>query len=278
MVLRTRLAPDGSRAVFAVVSDRYASVDVGQIAAMVRDAMPEDARATVAYDGRRAQIDVEFHSTVQPEEYVAGEFFRSGIRISTDDTGGGSLKGSAFVVQNLCLNLIVLDRAEKPLFTARHLGDRRRVLSKLREGLRAGLDSMRHFLDAWGYARNTSILDEIRASNPALDRDLPNPNLDRSIQTELLLAGLVDALRDRELVPLTGKRQEVRNAVIRRWREDPNRAPIESRARLVNALTSYAARDVQDPWQRGEIERAAGSLLWAPKGGRPAPLPWAPAV
>jgi hypothetical protein len=278
MVLRTREAGDGSRAAFAVVSDRYAAVDVGQIAAMVRDAMPEDARAIVAYDGRKAQIDVEFHSTVQPEDYVAGEFFRSGIRISTDDTGGGSLRGSAFVVQNLCLNLIILDRAEKPLFVARHLGDRRRVISKLREGLRAGLDSMRHFLDAWGYARATSILDEIRAAHPALSGDMPSPSLNRSIQTELLLAGLVDALRDKEMVPLTGKRQEVRNAVLRRWREDPNQAPIESRARVVNALTSYAARDVQDPWQRGEIEKAAGSLLWSPKGGRPAPLPWAPPV
>lgn len=278
--LRTRIAkrPDGSkfRELIAAVGEGYPAVDADEIADLVREAMPPEARAVVAYDGRQVKVDVEFHSDVKPEGYVSGEFFKAGLRFRSDDTGGGSIKGSAFVLQNLCLNLIVLDRAQKPLFAIPHKGDRDRMIQEMREGMKQGIESLGHFLDAWGYARMPSILTEIRAANPHAGSDLPGADLSEWTQGALLMAGITDALRKQELVPLRGRKVEVREAVLRRWREDPNDAPPLSRQRVVNALTSYAARDVSDPWERDAIERGAGALLWDSRGGRPAPLPWMP--
>ena len=131
--LRMR-GPRGAREIFAITGPRYASYDADMIAEAVARACPPGARGTVAYDGYRAHGEVLFHTTVQPEHFVAGEVFRAGVSWSTDDTGGGSIVCRAMVFANLCLNLIIIDESEQVTVRLRHQGS----VEKLADGFRVG--------------------------------------------------------------------------------------------------------------------------------------------
>lgn len=259
VVLRTRNASGGGREVFGVVSDGYAAFDADKVAAAIQLAMPRDAKLRVAYDGFRTRFDVMFHSTVQPESFVAGEFFRAGISIRTDDTGGGSLRGSSFVEQNLCLNLIVIDKAAQPLFALRHLGSVERLADEFRAGLGRAKDSLEHFLRQWGYATSDDLVAAERARN---DEPLPQ-------RMEDLLIGFANGAIERDLVPLRARRAETLETLAKCYAADtssdgPRRGTV-TRAGLVNAITRYAHRVEPDPWKGAELERAASALLW-PRG------------
>ncbi|MBP7551776.1 MAG: hypothetical protein KA761_15900, partial [Gemmatimonadaceae bacterium] len=99
VVLRTRrdrAAKDPTaRSTFAVVSPTYAPFDADLVAEAIAQATPPEARGSIAYDGRRTRFEILFQSTVQPRHFVAGEFFRAGVIVRTDDTGGGSVRGSS---------------------------------------------------------------------------------------------------------------------------------------------------------------------------------------
>jgi len=259
VVLRTRDSRAG-RAVYGVVSEAYCPFDVDQIAHCVAKASPRDARGTVTYDGYRTRIEVLFHSTVQPEEFVAGEFFRAGVVITTDDTGGGSVQGSAVVWQNLCLNLIVIDQAEQDLFRIRHLGDVGKLIDRFRTGFDKALGKIDHFIKAWGFACHENILESLPAE-------------EKGMRIEDAIPGFFNGIIERELVPVRGKRDEVIRHLTREWYADDSSAVQAhggaTRAAVVNAFTRYAHTGQSNPWLETEIERAAGSLLQSRK-----PLPY----
>jgi len=253
--LRTRLNGD-RRDVYAVVSDSYAEFDIDKFAQAIKIAMPNDARAEVHYDGQKAKIDVHFHSTVQPEDYAAGEIFRAGISFRTDDTGGGSVKGSSFLEQNLCLNLIITNYAAQPVFSVRHIGDVREMAQKIRKGIRDAEATIAPMMRQWGYARKDDLV------AVAVERDRSY----EGIGLKEMLAGFFNGAMERELVTVPGRREETIPKLVRAWERDAGTDGPQSgtitRAGFVNALTRYAHEGQSDVWAQDEIQQSASRLLW----------------
>lgn len=267
MALRTREAATGPREVFAVVSPSYPAFDVDKIAAALRVAMPDEARCSIVYDGRRATFDIQFHSNVQPHHYVAGEFFKAGIRVRTDDTGGGSIVGSTCIFQNLCLNLIIIDRQEQSLFRIRHMGSIEALAKKFREGIEGAMLKLDHFLRAWDYAVETNVLQDALAPE----------GVDVPMSIEEALPGLFNGIIERELVPVRGKRTETIPQLIEMWKKDTSAAAGATRGAIVNAFTRYAHEVESDPFEGDLIERSVSKLLYGRTDqNKPARLPYVP--
>jgi hypothetical protein len=258
LVLRTRNG-SGPRSVYASVTESYTSFDVDRVAQALALATPDGARGTVTYDGYRARFEVLFHSTVQPEDFVAGEFFRAGVIISTDDTGGGSLRGSSVVWQNLCLNLIVIDEAKQDLFRIRHIGSVEKLAARFRDGFADAMSRIDHFVRAWGHACH----DRLECADS------------RGLTMAEAFPGWANGVIERELVPVrrTNRVETVRH-LVQAFETDRSSATRQglTRAALANAFTRYAHTVPQPgPWAEDEIQRAAGALFQS-RG----PLPYVP--
>ena len=151
------------RQVFASVSERYAECDAGKIATacggLVRDidamALQEgktpDVRAEVVYDRKRVSIDLLTHTTIQPDAQVVGDVFRVGLRVRSDDTGGGSLTVRSVAFRVACRNYTVVS-ADGSITRIRHIGDPARLLERLQEALQASSGALATFAVQWGKA------------------------------------------------------------------------------------------------------------------------------
>jgi hypothetical protein len=262
-------AVTGGREVFGTVTDSYTDWDIDKVAEAVRRACPPDARGRVTYDGDKARIEILFHSTVQPEHYVAGEFFRAGVVIRTDDTGGGSIGGSAYVWQNLCLNLICIDKAATGTFRIRHMGSLDSMVQEFQAGFGRALGALEHFQKAWGYA----------VEENAVERALKAAEIDNwvGVPADVAMPWIFRGVVERELVPVFAKREDAVTKLTAMWRKDQSSAVAVhpgSRAAVVNAITRYAHEAVElSAWEEDEIQRAAGALLQAPRGRALPPLP-----
>lgn len=142
------------RQVFAVVSEKYGEIDAGKIAHACGDlarGIDGDVRAEVVYDRKRVAIDLLTHTTVQPDAQVVGDVFRTGLRVRSDDTGGGSLVVSSVAYRVACRNYTVVS-ADGSATRIRHLGDPARLLERLREALQASSGALRTFAAQWSKA------------------------------------------------------------------------------------------------------------------------------
>lgn len=258
LALRLRKCLSGGEEVYGVVTEKYTAFDVDLIAKAIQEATPKDARGTVTYDGYKARFEIMFHSNVQPEKYTAGEFFKCGVTIRTDDTGGGSITGNAVIWQNLCLNLIIIDQAKQDLFRIRHMGDLEKLIARFREGFAQALSKLDHFTKAWGYA----VEDDVVAAARAVDSEVP-------MKVSEAMPGLFNGILERELVPVRGRREENVKSLMKMWEEDTSAAAGPTRAAVANAFTRFAHMVNQDPWAEDEIQRAAGPLIYSRK-----PLPY----
>jgi hypothetical protein len=271
--LRTRDSNSSTtpREVFGVVSPkRYTNFDVDMVARALDRSMPRDAKCRIVYDGRGAIFDVQFHSNVQPKDYVAGEFFKAGIRVRTDDTGGGSLVGDALVFQNLCLNLIIIDRASTPLFRLRHTGTVEALATRFAEGMKDALGRLEHFLTAWNYAADDNRVQPFEGVSAD---DMP-------MKVSELMPGIFNSIIERELVPVRGRRDETIPKLMTMWEADTSYAAHGhkeiSRGAVVNAFTRYAHEVEQDDFNADEIEHSVSSLLYGKGQSKPAPLTYLP--
>jgi hypothetical protein len=267
--VRTRGGKDEA---FAVVSPEYSPFDADIIADAIRRtclsaptmtttvdgqdfiADLSKARGRMTYDGAKSRFEVMFHSDVRPEGYVAGEFFKAGVLVRTDDTGGGSCKVVPVIWQNLCLNLIILDVARGDEISIRHVGSVAKLTAQFEKAFMRSLDKIGHFLKAWGYACKETMMEATRkayAKCPANE--------------EKALPGLFNGMLQTGLVSIPGKRRDVVNELVRQWHADNSSAKTQglTRASLVNALTRYAHTiQIDDPWAEDEIQRDAGRLLF----------------
>jgi hypothetical protein len=269
VLLRTRKdnASKHGEVVFACVSDEYYEFDIDEFATAIEQAMPADARCAVFYDGRRVKIEVLFHSTVEPEDYVCGEFFRAAFIARTDDTGRGGLCGWSAVEQNLCLNLIVTSVNAQPVFRVAHRSDFATMARKIREGLRKAEQSLEHFLKAWGYARKDDLVASAKARG----------ELYEGMTTNEFFAAIANGAIERELVPVRGRRDVVVPQLLEAWQADRSddgpSAGTVTRAGLVNAFTRWAHEQNDDPWQTDRVEQGAARLLWAANDRQREPVP-----
>ena len=249
--LRLRNGSEGSIENYAIVTPSYSDFDVDKIAKAIKIAMPHQARADFNYDGHRASFDVLFHTDVQPKHFVAGEFFKAGIRVRSSDAGDGSIVVSAIVWQNLCLNLLIIDESSKALDRIRHTGSVDALAARLKIALEAGKKSLAHFLTAWDYAVEDVITPE--KLDMAADAEMP-------LRFEDALPGIFNGLHERELVKLKQPKETI-PLLMKAWRADKSGAAGPTRASIVNAYTRYAHEGNSDPWYQDDLERAAGALL-----------------
>lgn len=279
--------PSG-REVYGAVGPKFpADFSVRLIAEAVAKAAPEGSRGEVSYDGQRARFRILLHSTVQPEDYVAGEFFRVGIGVRTDDTGGGSCVVDALFWQNLCLNLVCIDEGITGIARIRHVGSVDKLAAKLEKAIQKAWASLSHFQRAWGYGTHEDVL--ARTIEVTHDEDAKRhlqAAQSGGVRIEDVLPGLFNGIIERELVPVKGRRVETIPKLVEAYGEDVSAAKDRSdtplsRTAVVNAFTRFAHTTNSDPWAQDDIQTGAGSLLFGKRRkngtfGEPAPLPYIP--
>lgn len=251
LVLRVRAHGQG-RAVYAVVSSQYRALDCDAIAAAIRESVPGGARGSVVYDGQQTRFEILFHSDVAAEDYGAGEIFRAGVIVRTNDVGDGSIRVSAVVERNLCLNLIVLDTAEQSVAGIRHIGTE--LPQRFAAAFADAYSKIRGFAESWGAAKADAVAVGAAASS--------GENL-TGLSAREVLAGIIWAQAKRDLVPVRGKRPDVVRDVLKAYDVEPVKTDVLTRVDVVNAWTRYAHETaaVSDPWIEDDIQTAAGALL-----------------
>jgi len=287
LLTRRNARHEAGREVYGVVSPTYQHrFGVDRVAEALARSMPKDARGEVAYDGNRARFRVLFHSDVRPEEYVAGEFFRVGISVRTDDTGGGSYVVEALYWQNLCLNMGCIDEGVTGIKRIRHVGSVAELERKFDDAMARARSAIGHFIRAWGFGTSEDVIARTLqvTSDMEARRDLERGA--DGVPIEEVLPGFFNGLIERELVPIRGRRQEVVPKLVQMYRRDESSAVVGrpqplSRTAIVNAATRYAHEGQSDPWAQDDIQSAAGRLLFgrASRSGGwsdPAPLPYIP--
>jgi hypothetical protein len=267
LVIRTRKAEQGrDRQGFAVVSPKYTSYDCDKVLEAVQLAAPQGARGELIYDGASARVRVLFNTDVQPENFVAGEFFRGGVSINLSDDASGGLNGSTLLWQNLCLNMGIIDISSAGLFRIRHIGSVRVLADKFRAGFEKALGTIEHFTKQWGFASRDNVVAAARAA----DKSIPT-----GLNVDEVFPGIFRGILDNEIVNVKGDSESVVGALMDCWRQDASSATSEqpmSRAAVVNAFTRYAHTKQYDAWAQDGIQAQAAQLVYSARA-----LPWSPA-
>lgn len=201
VTLRTRVV-GGQRQVFAVVSETYGEHDADKTLRAVLPAFEGSGmRGATFYDPSTARLHVE--GLWMPDHVVdlaAGDVFKVGVTVTTSDRGDGSLKVTAAVWRNLCLNLIILDTPKMNLFTRAHRGDLSTVGGDLRAAVEKSREVFAPFAERWGKLR---ALDAIKLVRAKADTDIDTvsdvfgwlaskvstPGIRRDALVEMLLSG-----------------------------------------------------------------------------------------
>ena len=240
VTLRTRVNDKQVREVFATVGPRYAKHDVDAIMGQLKSckAIPSDARVSVVYDGFKATVDVLFHSNIQPENCVAGEFFMAGIRITTADDGTGAIKIKSLVFRNLCLNLIVIDVDEVLTLKKRHVG--KGIHAAVEAGIEDAYRRVEFFAKKWSDARLENVLERYGKTSP------------QEVFEGLVANGLVN-------IPGVSD-EEMTQRLMTAWASEGG----YSKADFVNAVTKAAHTSSWTNYQDSEtLEETGGNLLFA---------------
>ena len=234
VVLRTRLGAAGRRSVFATVTPTYAAVDTDQVLGAVTPYLT-DAHTEMVYDGTGLKATALFMPD-QVVDLAAGDIFKVGVRIETDDTGRGRIRVSGVAWRNRCLNLLIIGEGEVETVSAVHKGDPERILALVTDGVAKAREKVADFLGAWGYARTVKV----------------------DIQ-ETLKAWV----EDKKLGPISPKdRDKAVEELLSAWNHEPG----DTLADAVSAVTRSAH---ESPWwpvnRRDELERRAASLVLVPR-------------
>lgn len=270
-VLRTRRGGEDSRRVFSAVSEGYTAFDADKVAEALQLAFPSDAKGSADYDGFRYRVEGLWHSDVAPNDFVAGEIFKAGVVVRSDDTGGGSLRVQSVIWRNLCLNLIILDKAVGVDIRIRHIGDVKALAHKFRHAFGQALTSVAGFRRAWGAAmheRDDALFTRVQGSTSEDLSKLP---------PTATLAGILNGILKRDLVEVRGRVDAIVPKLLELHSQDEAAdAYGVSRASIVNAFTRYAHQVETDPFAADVIREGAGKLLSARGNALPAPLPFEP--
>jgi len=232
VVLRARADGSGRRVVFAAVTPTYSVCDTDEVLAAVVGDLAE-ARTEMRYDGSGVRATALF----MPDTVVdlaAGDVFKAGVRISTDDTGRGRIRITAVVFRNQCLNLIVIQEGSVETVSQVHRGSPERILQTVRTGVQEARSTIASFLEAWGHARTVKV--------------------DPESQFNAWLT------RGQVKLPIKEKRQDTLEVLMRALSKEPG----DTLADAVNAVTRAAHE--HRPWGqevRETLERQASQLVYA---------------
>lgn len=270
-VLRLRNAEGERKEVFASVSPSYTAFDADKIGRALAKAFPEDAKGSIDYSGEKLRIEGLWLSDVAPEDYVAGEIFKAGVIVRSDDTGSGSIRVQSVLWRNLCLNLLILDKSIGIDIRIKHTGSVNALARRFQKAFQSSLSSVRPFQQAWSWAsheRDQKLVERVQGTTSEDISKLP---------ATAVLPGIFNGLLERDLVPVKGRRKEIVPKLLEMHTQDESAdAYGVSRASVVNAFTRYAHQIETDPFEADEIRAGAGKLLSGRAGRDPAPLPYSP--
>lgn len=260
------------RQVFAAVSEKYGEVNAGKIARACADlcegierraeaqGKTADVRAEVVYDRSSVSIDLITHTNIAAEAQTVGDLFQGGLRVTSDDTGGGSLKVRAFGRRVACRNYTIVS-ADGAVTLIRHIGDPAHLLGRLQEALQASSGALATFAVQWGKACSTLAARDL----------LRNLETDRKRRDEL--ATLVDTLGQQhaDRGALWAKAQaEVLDGIYRSILAAHDLAPSKLIEDEVHSLASayYDRRNAGEATAMSPAAISNGLTLWAQGKGR----------
>ena len=225
------------RELYAVVSDRFNNdCDVDEICRILAE-KDSDTRATSLYDGEKFRFDLLYHSDIVPENCVAGEVFKAGVTVRSSDNGTQGIKISPFVIRNLCLNLIILDRAEQNI-SLTHL--RKNLKEDLQDSIDLAFSKVKDFKERWEAANKENILEDLFKKDP------------QEVFTKLVKMGHVR-------IPGVSQK-EMAQRLFSAWQLEPQM----TRAGIINAVTRSAHVDKwSSVWATSQMEEQGGALLYA---------------
>lgn len=264
--LRTRLSrhanPAVPRDIFAVTSQTYTPIDFTSIAAVIAGAINHgDARASFDYfyDKAAGVVDIMFHSDVKASNYSAGEIFKAFVRVKFDDARQGSVKVTAGLWRNLCLNLIILDVSEIDCGRIIHTGSHEGRIEAINKAVNKALGSIDHFVTKWDKASaqlitNPSVLVKNARGSEAEAKSWADCN------TIERVAGLVNGYTKVNALPPLSR--PIIAGIANAYARDALTGGSDiTKAGVINAITRYANDDM-DRWSADALERAAGGLTW----------------
>ncbi len=235
VVLRTRNTSAGGRTAYAVVTPTYTAVDTDEVLARVSEDLA-DAHTEMIYDGSGARATALWMPD-QVIDLAAGDVFKAGVRVQTDDTGRGRLRISAVVFRNRCLNLLVIGEGSVETVNQVHRGDRDRILPIIDQGVVRAREAIGKFLEAWGHARTVSM------------------------EPKVLFE---EWLSSAKIVLPGSKTEETRRVyvddLLAAWEKERE----DTLAACVNAVSRYAHESPKLSFEvREDLERQAGRLVMA---------------
>lgn len=239
----------------AVNSASYTAHDADEIArAMLAVPSLASTRGGVTYDGDRYRIDVRSHTTVAPAHQVVGEVFEAGVRVTSDDTGGGSIRIAPLVYMRRCVNFSIAGR-ERDIARIKHVGDLRQLARRVEDAIRRAAAAVGPFLAAWN-----------RACEVDLQRDSDS-------SAEVSLRGYVRGLAAKKRLPTLGRTvPELEDLIVGAWSRDGGSAVAVHEltpAALANAITRMAHEiALEDPYASDELEALGGELVYETQ------IPW----
>lgn len=146
--LRVR-QPNGDLQLYASLGPDYPTVDADALAeAVVAKHITDDGRARVVYSGTRSQIDVLYHSNLAPEDVGVGEFYRAGLRITSDDDGTESVRGKSMLDRALCINLTTAS-SEQTSVVRRHIGKVENIMEAVKGAMDINYGQLKFFIEAF---------------------------------------------------------------------------------------------------------------------------------
>lgn len=290
LVIRTRISERNGkpeRQAFALVSEEYGEVDVNRIAsACMKIRGVENYKAAIHYDRTNFSMDLMTHTNVAPSKQVAGESFRAGVRITSRDDGGAGLRVRAFVIRNLCLNVMIIHAGEGASQTIKHVGESYKLVKRLNDAVAAALKVVDKFRVQWDDASTKKLLDRVEPADraekkklEALVEELAQAHrAQRAMEEERLGRELLSGVYRGLLVDndIAGKRAAddlVSELLAAHW--DPVNASAgrtvtaadSTIASVANGLTFWGQKRTPD--QANDIEVLAGELI-----AGTATIPW----
>jgi hypothetical protein len=213
----------------AVVSGRYAPLDVEELVTCVRDALVRfDLLQEVRVRGVASGL-VDNMRLVLPNESVAvkpGDVSNVGLDISTSSFGRSAIHLSPMVWRLVCTNGLRSPERRGQL-SFRHVGDSDRLRAGIAEAIPSALAHARGLMTQWQRAVTFMVEDVARQIDEMRELTIPER---RAFEEEL--------------------KKEAETAAL------PEHVPLYS---LVNALTSTAKAAA--PARRLELEALAGDVL-----------------
>lgn len=269
VLVRGRVDAAGDkREVFAVVGEKYPTLDANEVCGVLSKVpLLDHAKGDVAYSrsSTKVMIDASFHSDVVADFYACGELFRAGIRVGLSDSGNGSYRVSAYVVRNLCLNLIILDEAVIEFDRIIHAGSVDSRRERITTAVTKASDAISYFAAKWENANKNVLAPrdgvvKVKGKKHVIEDEVVTW---AKADPHQRVVGLLNGYSQLGLLPhLSGAHLDgIADAYFADEVTGREENPI-TLAGVVNGITRYAHTSGMGRWSADALERAAGTLTW----------------